>query len=129
MHQSTYTVSGGQKKLRLIAGDHFISLPIVIKKSNVKALLNNEVLEAGTLVTSDGKPVTTTESTSDAYGVIYQDVNFKNSTSADGVADNATETAAVFIHGVLYESEVRFNSDSGKKALEKAALKQIIFGA
>lgn len=128
MHQSYYTVSGGQKKLRLIAGDHFISLPIVVKKADVKTLLNDdEVLEAGTLITSEGKPVTTTASTSDAYGVVYQDVNFKNSTSADGVADNATEIVAVFVHGVLYESEVKF--DSTNKAVEKAALKQIIFGA
>lgn len=128
MHQSSYEVLGEQKKLRLIAGDHFISIPINVKKADVASLLNaDEVLEAGTLLTADGKPVTTTSSTSDAYGVVYQDVNFKNSVSADSNPNNATENVPVFVHGVLYESEVKLNSMYA--AVEKAALKQIIFGA
>lgn len=128
MRQSSYEVYGGQKKLRLIAGDHFISLPINVKKADVKTLLNdNEVLEAGTLITKDGKKVTTTASSTDAYGVVYQDISFKGSMSADSVADNATEIVPVLVHGVLYESEVKLDSTNG--AVEKAALKQIIFGA
>ena len=128
MRQSSYEVYGGQKKLRLIAGDHFISLPINVKKVDVLAKLNsNEVLEAGTLLTNEGKPVTTTESTTDAYGVVYQDISFKGSMSADGVANNATEIVSVLVHGVLYESEIKFDETNG--AIEKAALKQIIFGA
>lgn len=128
MHQSSYEVLGEQKKLRLIAGDHFISLPINVKKADVLSLLNaDEVLEAGTLLNAAAKPVTTTSSASDAYGVVYQDVNFKNSVSADSNPNNATEIASVFVHGVLYESEVKLNPTNA--AIEKAALKQIIFGA
>lgn len=128
MHQSSYEVVGGQKKLRLIAGDHFISLPINVKKADVSAKLNSdEILEAGTLLTKEGKPVTTTESVTDAYGVVYQDISFKNSVSVDDVAYNATEIVPVLVHGVLYESEVKFDSTNG--SVEKAALKQIIFGA
>lgn len=128
MRQSSYEVYGGQKKLRLIAGDHFISLPINVKKADVLAKLNSdEVLEAGTLLTNEGKLVTTTESKTDAYGVVYQDISFKGSMSADGVANNATEIVPVLVHGVLYESEVKLDSTNG--AVEKAALKQIIFGA
>lgn len=128
MRQSSYEVYGGQKKLRLIAGDHFISLPINVKKADVKTLLNSdEVLEAGTLITKDGKKVTTSASATDAYGVVYQDKSFKGSMSVDGVADNATEIVSVLVHGVLYESEIKFDETNG--AIEKAALKQIIFGA
>lgn len=128
MRQSSYEILGEQKKLRLIAGDHFISLPMKVKKADVKTLLNSdEILEAGTLITKDGKAVTTTASTTDVYGVVYQDINFKGSMSADSTPDNATEVVPVIVHGVLYESQVKFDETNG--AVEKAALKQIIFGA
>lgn len=128
MRQSSYEIVGGQKKLRLIAGDHFISLPMKVKKADVKTLLNSdEVLEAGTLITKDGKAVTTTGSTTDVYGVVYQDISFKGSMSVDSTPDNATEVVPVIVHGVLYESQIKFDETNG--AIEKAALKQIIFGA
>lgn len=127
MHQKSYTIGAAHKKLRLIAGDHFISLPIKIKKADVKASLNaDEVLEAGTLITADGTVATTTASSTDAYGILYQDLNFKNSVSADGVADNATEVASVMVHGAVYESAVKL--DSTNAAVEKKALNMIIFG-
>lgn len=129
MRQSSYTIGASQKKLRLIAGDHFISLPVKVRKGDVKALLDtNEVLLAGTLITKDGKAVTSTTTTTDVYGVVYQDVSFKGSMSPTANADDATEVVPVFVHGVLFESEVRFNADAAIKAVEKAALKQIIFG-
>lgn len=127
MHQTSYTVGAKHKKLRLIAGDHFIALPIRIKKGDVKTSLNaDEVLEAGTLITADGKVATTTASSTDAYGILYQDLNFKNSVSADGVADNATEIASVMVHGAVYESAVKL--DTTNATVEKAAMPLIIFG-
>lgn len=127
MHQSSYKIGASHKKLRLIAGDHFIALPIKIKKADVKANLNSdEVLEAGTLITADGKIATTTASATDAYGILYQDLNFKNSTSADGIADNACEMASVLVHGAVYESAVKL--DGTNSAVEKKALNMIIFG-
>ena len=129
MRQDSYTIGAKQNKLRLIAGDHFISLPIKVKKGDVKSLLDsNEVLLAGTLITKDGKAVTSTTTTTDAWGVVYQDVSFKGSMSPTANADDATEVVPVFIHGALYESAVKFNTDETTKAVEKAALKQIIFG-
>lgn len=138
MRQSSYTIGAKQNKLRLIAGDHFISLPLKVKKGNVTSILDeNEVLKAGTLITKDGKAVKTvakvegtSEATTDAWGVVYQDVSFKNSMSPDSDPNNATEVVPVFVHGVLYESGVAFSDDSvlGGKDAEKAALKQIIFG-
>lgn len=130
MHQNSYEIIGAQKKLRLIAGDHFISLPVKVKKSDVLTLLNaDEVLEAGTLLTSDAKPVTSSTTDTNAFGVVYQDISFKNSMSPTVNPGDATELVPVFVHGVLYESAVKFNTDPTIKEVEKAALKQIIFGA
>ena len=127
MHQSSYTIAAGKKKLRLIAGGHYIALPMKIKKADVKAKLNaDEVLEAGTLITKDGKVATTTSSSTNAYGILYQDVSFKGSMSADGVADNANEIASVMVHGAVYESSVKL--DVSNSAVEKKALNMIIFG-
>lgn len=129
MRQSSYTIGASQNKLRLIAGDHFISLPIKVRKGDVKTLLDaNEVLLVGTLITKDGKAVTSTSTTTDVYGVVYQDVSFKGSMSPTANVDDATEVVPVFVHGVLFESEVKFNADAAVKAVEMAALKQIIFG-
>ncbi len=133
MHQSSYTIGAAHKKLRLIAGDHFITIPIKIKKADVKAKLNsNEVLEAGTLISVDGKVALTTVASGDtppsttACGILYQDLNFKNSVSADGISDNATEIASVMVHGSVYESAVKL--DKTNKEVEKAAMPMIIFG-
>ncbi|HBJ2623602.1 UNVERIFIED_ORG: hypothetical protein B2H98_06895 [Clostridium botulinum] len=133
MHQSSYTIGASHKKLRLIAGDHFITLPIKIKKADVKAYLNSdEVLEAGILISVDGKVAVTTSASGEtpasttAHGILYKDINFKNSVSSDGVADNATEIASVMVHGAVYESAVKLDKTNG--AIEKAAMPMIIFG-
>ena len=127
MRQNSYEIGASKKKLRLIAGGHYIALPMKIKKADVKAKLNaDEVLEAGTLITANGRVATTTASSTDAYGILYQDVSFKGSMSADGVADNANEIASVMVHGAVYESEVKL--DASNSAVEKKALPLIIFG-
>ena len=127
MRQNSYEIGASKKKLRLIAGGHYIALPMKIKKADVKAKLNaDEVLEAGTLITANGRVATTTASSTDAYGILYQDVSFKGSMSADGVADNANEIASVMVHGAVYESEVKL--DTANAAVEKKALPLIIFG-
>ena len=132
MKQTSYTISAAQNKLRAIAGDHFITLPMKVKKSDVTASLDaNEVLKAGTLITKDGKTITTTTgtpATTNAYGVVYEDVIFKDLVSLDGVPGNATAIVSVFVHGVLYESEVKFTADTvvNGKAAEVVALKQIL---
>lgn len=127
MRQNSYEIGATKKKLRLIAGGHYIALPMKIKKADVKAKLNaDEVLEAGTLITANGRVATTSASSTDAYGILYQDVSFKGSMSADGVADNAYEVASIFLHGAVYEKEVKL--DKTNAAVEKKALPLIIFG-
>lgn len=129
MRQSSYSIGAKQNKLRLIAGDHFISLPLKVRKGDVKDLLDgSEVLLAGTLITKNGKKVTSTASATDVYGVVYQDISFKGSMSATENKDDATEVVPVFVHGALYESVVKFNADEAIKKIEKVALNQIIFG-
>ena len=127
MHQSSYEIGASKKKLRLIAGGHYIALPMKIKKADVKAKLNADgVLEAGTLITKDGKVATTTSSSTNVYGILYQDVSFKGSMSADGNPDNAYEVASIFLHGAVYESEVKLDETNAE--IEKKALPLIIFG-
>ena len=127
MHQSSYEIGASKKKLRLIAGGHYIALPMKIKKADVKAKLNADgVLEAGTLITKDGKVATTTSSSTNAYGILYQDVSFKGSMSANGAEDDAYEVASIFLHGAVYESEVKL--DTANAEVEKKALPLIIFG-
>lgn len=127
MRQNSYEIGASQKKLKLIAGDHYIALPMKIKKADVKAKLNADgVLEAGTLITANGRVATTSASSTDAYGILYQDVSFKGSMSADGNPDNAYEVASIFLHGAVYESEVKL--DTANAAVEKKALPLIIFG-
>ncbi|GAA0735673.1 hypothetical protein [Clostridium oceanicum] len=129
MKQSSYTIGAKQNKLRLIAGDHFITLPLKIRKGDVKDLLDlNEVLLAGMLITKEGKPVTSTVDKTDAFGVVYQDISFKGSMSATANKEDATEVVPVLVHGALYESAVKFNSDETIKSVEMNALNQIIFG-
>ncbi|KOR24191.1 hypothetical protein [Clostridium sp. L74] len=127
MHQNSYKIGASHKKLRLIGGDHFISLPLKVKKADIKTKLNvDEILEAGTLITAEGKPVITTSTTTDVYGIVYQDVNFRNSMAKDGITDNACEIVPVFVHGAVYESAVKL--DTINAAVEKKALNMIIFG-
>ncbi|EKQ52760.1 MULTISPECIES: hypothetical protein [unclassified Clostridium] len=130
MKQSSYSI-GAQGRLRAAAGDHFIALPVKVKKSDISVLLDsNEVLKAGTLLTKGGKAVTTTANASDAYGVVYEDVSFKGAVSADGNTGSATAVVPIFLHGVLYEADVKFTEEStvaGGKEAERIALKQILF--
>lgn len=125
MRQSSYKIDTAQKDIRAIAGDNFVNIPIKVKKADVSAKLVNGILKAGTLLTAEGKAVTTNSSTTDAFGIVYEDVDFNNSYSADKVADNATETVPVMIHGFVKTKMIKLDSSNG--AVEKAALKMIAF--
>lgn len=127
MRQTTQTIFGSQEKLRLIAGDHFIAMPINIKKSDWTAVLtaNDGKIPAGTLITATGTPVTTTVTTSDVYGIVYQTLDFNNAIADDNSVISLI--GSVLVHGAVYTSKVKLDATNG--AIEKAALKQIIFGA
>lgn len=119
MKQSSYTITAAQKDIRALAGDHFVNINLKVAKSNITAGLVSGILEAGTLITNDGKSVTSTSSGSNAYGIVYADVDFNNS--------KGTEVVPIMIHGFVETSKIKLNSDSEIAAKEKEQLKMISF--
>lgn len=114
MRQSSYTIGVAQKEIRKLAGDHYVNVNLKVEKSKVNAKLVNGVLEAGTILTSAGVVSTTG---ADAYGIVFQDVDFNNS--------KGTEVVPVMIHGFVDTAKVKLDSSNG--AAQKTALKMIAF--
>lgn len=122
MKQSSYTINTAQKDIRALAGDHFININMKVTKTNVTASLVNGILEAGTLISKDGKTVVTTAgtpNTTTVYGIVYADVDFNNS--------KGTEIVPVMIHGFVKESLIKLNSTTALATTEKSALNMIAF--
>lgn len=117
MRQTQYTIGAKQKEIRALAGEHYVNVNIKVGKVNVTDVLVNGVLEAGTLLTVEGKKVTTTELLTDAYGIVFQDVDFNGS--------KGTEVVPVMIHGFVNTSKIKL--DLTNSAIEKEALKMIAF--
>ncbi|EOT2968719.1 hypothetical protein ACLBZI_002864 [Clostridium perfringens] len=117
MRQSSYKIEAAQKNILAIAGDHFITIPMKITKSTVNAKLVSGVLEAGTLLTAKGGTVTTNGTSSDAFGIVFTDVDFNDS--------KGTEVVPVLIHGVVDTKKIKLDSVNHAKEIE--ALKNIIF--
>ena len=117
MRQSSYKIEAAQKNILAIAGDHFITIPMKVKKTDVTAALKSEVLEAGTLLNSKGKKVTTSGDGSDAFGIVFTDVDFTHS--------KGTEVVPVLIHGVVDTKKIKLDGEHHAKEIE--ALKNIIF--
>ncbi len=119
MKQSSYTIGVTQKDIRALAGDHYVNVNVKATKTNLTASLVNGVLEAGTLVTKDGKTVTSTASTSDVYGIVFANVDFNNS--------KGTEVVPVMIHGFANTSKIKLNATAEIAAIEKSKLSMIAF--
>lgn len=117
MRQSSYTIGAAQKDIRAIAGDHFITIPMKITKSTVDAKLVNGILEAGTLLTAKGETVTTNGTSSNAFGIVFTDVDFNDS--------KGTEVVPVLIHGVVDTKKIKLDDTHHAKEIE--VLKNIIF--
>lgn len=117
MRQSSYEIGLKQKDIRALAGDHYVNVNIKVKKETIQSKLVNEVLEAGTLIAADGSPVTTSESATTAYGIVFTDVDFKRS--------KGTEVVPVMIHGFVKTSMIKL--DNTNSTVEKAALNMIKF--
>lgn len=133
MHKTSYSLSCSQKKLRLLSDQHFISIPMKVKKADVSSVLVNGILEAGTLIAKDAKAVTTTAASegnaasTNAAGIVYQDIDFKNLVRVTGSEGDECAIVPVLVHGTVYESEVKLDKTNG--AVEKAAMPMIYFGA
>lgn len=114
MRQSTKSILGAQKNILALAGELFQNTNIKVNKTDVT--LTDGVLLAGTIVDKLGKKVDGTTITSDkAFGVVYEDVDFNNS--------SGTEVVPVTIFGFIKESVL-----PEKPTVEvKSALKMIQF--
>lgn len=119
MRQSSYSIGTEQKIIEGIAGGLSWNIPIKITKTAVDASLKEGVLPCGTRIAKDGTVATTTESKSNAYGVLVNDLDFNNS--------KGTEIAAVNIHGCLSKKLVEKYSGTTVSAEEIAALGMITF--
>lgn len=117
MRQSSYKIEAAQKNILAIAGDHFITIPMKVTKTNVTDKLVNGVLEAGTLLTAKGAKVTTNSGSSDAFGIVFTDVDFNDS--------KGTEVVPVLIHGVVDTKKIKLDETHHAKEIE--VLKNIIF--
>lgn len=117
MRQSSYKIGAAQKNILAIAGDHFITIPMKVTKTNVNDKLVNGVLEAGTLLNNKGSNVTTNVGSSDAWGIVFTDVDFNDS--------KGTEVVPVLIHGVVDTKKIKLDGEHHAKEIE--ALKNIIF--
>lgn len=93
MRQSTRKIMGSQKNILALAGELFQNINIKVDKSKT-TLNSDEILPAGTFVDKDGKVV----NDSTAFGVVYSDVEFKDS--------HGTEIVPVTIFGFIKESEL-----------------------
>ena len=126
MRQGHKVISLGDRQLRGVFGDHYIVLPsIKVKKADVEKVLVNGVLLAGTLLTKEGKPVTTTSQNSDVFGVNYTDVDFNNVIDLN-LNNERTCTISLFVHGTLNAKYVKFDRNNAN--VEHAVLSnRIVF--
>lgn len=124
MRQSSRTIMSEQKNI-LVYGQHFLSINIKATKANLTASLVEGVLPAGTLIAANGDVATTVGNadislaTTDAFGVLLEDVDFNNS--------KGTEILPVVIHGFIKDASVTFSTETNGEAKEKAALNMIKF--
>lgn len=79
MRQSKYSVTGAQKNILAFHG-LYLNTNIKVNKSDA-TLDENEILPAGTIVDKSGKTVTD----GTAFGVVYEDVEFKDSMGTEVV--------------------------------------------
>lgn len=121
MRQSTISIGTQQKDIRALAGDHFVNVQIKVSKTNVTAKLVNGVLPAGTRIALNGTPAVSsgTPLASNAYGIVFVDVDFNNS--------KGTEVVPVCIHGFLSKTKIKEYSGTDVTAEEITALNMIKF--
>lgn len=92
MRQSTNKILGEQKNILELAGQLFQTINIKVNKSNAS---DGKIL-AGTIVDKDGAKANESHTGANAFGVVYEDVDFTNS--------SGTEVVPVLIFGFVKSS-------------------------
>lgn len=112
MKQTSQTITNMQKDIRQFAGDKDVMTNIKVKKNTVKSNLKNEILTAGTPISSGGQVDETTP-----FGLLFNDIDFT------GIKDEETVTASVMIHGFVNEKRVKEYIGKSVPETVKTALK------
>lgn len=100
---------GGTKEI--LYNDHYVGRPITVDLTGV----TGGVMKAGTPLAADGGAAVTTESASDAVGILLYDVDANN--------PNGT----IVIHGFIDTAKAQAHSGVTVDAATKAALPMILF--
>ncbi|SCJ52246.1 Uncharacterised protein [uncultured Clostridium sp.] len=112
MYSKTETLTATNKTILALAGQLFQNTNIKVAKTDVTSKLDGGVLKAGTVLSKDGKYVDGSTVTHDkAFGLLYKDVDFNNSTGK--------ETVSVLIFGFVKESELPEVIDGSAKSAMK----------
>lgn len=99
MKQSTITIESKGVDIRALAGSLYQTTNIKSTKSAVNSNLNGGVLKAGLAIKKDG---TVSTDGANAYGILFADVDFNNSTG--------TEILPVCIFGFLSKAKIQANT-------------------
>lgn len=94
MKQSVKKIFAEQKDIRVVA-NHFVTVNLKIKKTDVSSKLKNGILSVGVAVDKSGKPAVG----GNAFGLVFEDVDFENS--------SGTEVVPVLVHGIVSKAKVR----------------------
>lgn len=93
-----------QRDIRAVV-NHFVSINLKIKKTEVSSKLKEGILPAGTVIDELGKPVTG----ANAFGIVMNDIDFNDSTG--------TEVVSILIHGFVDKSKIQ--EYTGEKVSEE----------
>lgn len=118
-YEKKQTYMGENKTILEVAGELFQTIPIKVLKTDISSTLVNGIYKSGTIVDKLGKPaaITGTEpnKVSNAFGILYRDINFTNS--------NGKETIPILIFGFVDEKTLPTTPEPE----HKVALKMIQF--
>lgn len=110
--QSIKNITGSQVNI-LENAQHFVSVNLKVTKSVLT--LTEGILKAGTIIDKTGKSVNTSDLGATAFGVVLDDVDFRNS--------GDTEVIPVVVHGFIKTSAL----PAEPVAQVKTALNMIMF--
>ena len=116
MLEKSTTYMGENKTILKLAGELFQNVSVKVAATDVAAVDGVKMLAAGTVISKAGKVVDgTVVPHTDAYGLVYRDVNFTYS--------NGTENVPVTVFGFIDESTL----PAEVAADAKTAMKMLMF--
>lgn len=87
-------IFAAQRDIRAVL-EHFVSVNLKLKKTDVTEKLKEGILPAGTVVDEAGKPA----KGETAFGIVMNDIDFNDSTG--------TEVASILVHGFVDKAKIQ----------------------